>query len=238
MGMFSSAQSISNIPAASSSTAGLVTPGISNIFSNQAIAGSTPNLGTFNRPLTSIGNGSMSGYTSNIAATHSVTNFGSLNMPQSQQQSLQSTAALTMGNQLNQTSQVGSKYDLFKAINPNAPSVFNGGVNIQQSQPQQMQQVPGLHNTLSGSSLLTTNSYNLASQQGNMSRPTGPTGIFAMANPTLGQNPMQQQQQANMFQNPMAMNPQLQQQQQTQQQQQQFFNVNQAAGFGNQMKWH
>ncbi|KAJ2881931.1 hypothetical protein FB639_002506 [Coemansia asiatica] len=115
----------------------------------------------------------------------------------------------------------------------------------QQQQMQQMQPVPGLQSTLSGSSLLTTSAYNLTSQQSSISRPTGPTGIFAMANPTLGQSPMQHQQQTHMFQNSMAMNPQMQQQQQQQQQQQlpqfqqqQIFNASQAAGFGNQMKWH
>ncbi|KAJ2397657.1 cytoskeletal protein binding protein, partial [Coemansia sp. RSA 2603] len=126
MGMFSNAQTISNMPAASSSTTGLLPSNMNNIFSNQAIAGSTPNLGSFNKPISTstVGNtGLMSGYSSNAAATHSVTNFGSFGMQQQQQQQrpLQPTAAaLAMGSQVGQQGQqVGSKYDLFKAINPN-----------------------------------------------------------------------------------------------------------------------
>ncbi|KAJ2777692.1 cytoskeletal protein binding protein [Coemansia interrupta] len=239
MGMFSNAQTISNLPAASSSTTGLVPSNINNIFSNQAIAGSTPNLGSFNKPMSTgtVGNtGLMSGYNSNAAATHSVTNFGSFGMQQQQQRPLQPTtaAALTMGTQIGQPGQqVGSKYDLFKAINPNAPSVFtNGGIQ----QPQQPPQIPGFQSSLSSSSLLTTSGFAMNNQPAGVPRPTGPTGIFAMANPTLNQNQTSQPlQQPNMFQNQMAFNPQ---QPQQPQQQPQMFSNNPAAGFGNQMKWH
>ncbi|KAJ2384494.1 hypothetical protein GGI05_004990, partial [Coemansia sp. RSA 2603] len=90
-------------------------------------------------------------------------------------------------------------------------------------------QIPGFQSSISNSSLLTSSGFAMNSQPAGVSRPTGPTGIFAMANPTLNQTP-QPLQQPNMFQNQMPLNPQ--------QQQQQLFNNNQAAGFGNQMQWH
>ncbi|KAJ1886298.1 cytoskeletal protein binding protein, partial [Kickxella alabastrina] len=261
-GMFSASQGITNMPAASSSTTGLVAPtGLGNIFTNQTGAGSTPNLGAFNKP-PMLGANSLSGY-ANTAATHSVTSFGT-NMQSGgagnqtshflQQRMLQApgagTGTLTMGTQMNQQpGQVGSKYDLFKTINPNAPGVFNSNA---------LQQPVGLQNSqFLSSSLLTTTGmapYNPQQQQqqqggigSGVSRSVGPTGIFAMANPTLGQNQQQQPQQQHIFANqmfnsqmqqPQQQLPHQQQQQPQQQQQQNMFNANQAAGFGNQMQWH
>ncbi|KAJ2740130.1 hypothetical protein GGI19_007194, partial [Coemansia pectinata] len=108
----------------------------------------------------------------------------------------------------------------------------------------QQQPMPGAQNAqYSSSSIVTSSGYNLNNNPLQQSagigqRPTGPTGIFAMANPTLGNQQLQlqnqQQQQQNMLQAQM-MN---QQQQQQRPQQPQMFNTNQAAGFGSQMQWH
>ncbi|KAJ2720818.1 cytoskeletal protein binding protein [Coemansia sp. Benny D115] len=258
VGMFSAAQGISNLPAASSSTTGLIPPsGLGSMFNNHNGAGSTPNLGTFNKPAmaSGVGSGTIPGYNSNIAATHSVTSFGSFNMQnggnqqassqfmQQQQQTLQpSSSAMGLGMGMGmggQANQMGNKYDLFKSINPSAPSVFSNNSLQQPQQQQQQMQLPGFQNSqLSSSSLLTTSGFSAQGMQnGGLSRPAGPTGIFAMANPTLGQQ-QQPQQQQNMFGNQM-MNPQMQMQMQQQAQpQQQMFNANQPAGFGGSMQWH
>ncbi|KAJ2242388.1 cytoskeletal protein binding protein, partial [Coemansia sp. RSA 455] len=90
VGMFSAAHGITNLPAASSSTTGLVPAGMGGgIFANHAVTGSTPNLGSFtstNHAManaggfvggfsTSGGGGALAaGYNNNsgnIAATHS-----------------------------------------------------------------------------------------------------------------------------------------------------------------------
>ncbi|KAJ2345449.1 cytoskeletal protein binding protein, partial [Coemansia sp. RSA 2671] len=160
----------------------------------------------------------------NVAATHSVTNFASFNSNQvnqpgsqfmtQQQRQLHPNSTLAIGGgNINSApmNQGGSKYDLFKSINPHAPSVFNSNI-------QQQQQMPGSMNAqYSTSSIVTSSGFNnlngnpLQQSGGIGQRPTGPTGVFAMANPTLGN----QQQQQNMLQAQM-MN---QQQRQPQQQQ-------------------
>ncbi|KAJ2905794.1 hypothetical protein GGI21_004127 [Coemansia aciculifera] len=183
----------------------------------------------------------------NIGATHSVTNFASYNsnqmnqpgsqfMTQQQQQQqrlMQPNSAMTFGGNQSSMNQIGNKYDLFKSVNPHAPSIFNGNM-----QPQQQQQMPGAQNVqYSSSSIVTSSGFNLngnpSLQSSNIGqRPAGPSGVFAMANPTLGN----QQQQQNMLQAQMLNQ---QQQQQSQPQQQQIFgNNNSAAGFGSQMQWH
>ncbi|KAJ2627393.1 hypothetical protein GGF44_004742, partial [Coemansia sp. RSA 1694] len=247
----------------SSSTTGLVPPGASgSIFANHAVTGSTPNLGSFtsnsNPNMTNIGGfgGTLAtGHNiggGNVAATHSVTNFASYNSNQmnqppgsqfmtQQQRLMHPNSAMAIGGSNPPTSsmsQVGNKYDLFKSVNPHAPSIFGG--NMQQ-------QMPGAQNAqYSSSSIVTSSGYNLNGnpllQTGNIGqRPVGPSGIFAMANPTLGNQQQQlhnQQQQQNMLQAQMMNQQQQQQQPQQQQQQQQMFNANQAAGFGSQMQWH
>lgn len=214
-GMFSTSSAqlnppagFANMPAASSSTTRL-TPGPGGIFSNQSVTGSTPNLGSFaNTPpvMTSVGGS----YGNSAAATHSVTNFTSHNTGGNNgQQQLMYQQQLPMATSNINSNNVGSKYDLFKSVNPHAPSVFNG--NMQQQ------------------SVVTSTS---SSSVMNNSRPSGPTGIFAMANPTMN-NP-QQQQQNNMFRPNQMMNANMGHQQQM------FNNQNlqpgNAGGFGGQ--WH
>ncbi|KAJ2742264.1 cytoskeletal protein binding protein, partial [Coemansia sp. BCRC 34301] len=197
-GMFSAPHGVFNLPAASSSSTGLAPPGANgNIFANQAITGSTPNLGSFTA--NSIGgfgggNSLAAGFNSggNIGATHSVTNFSShnssqMNQPngqfmtqQQQQQRLMNPnpSAMTMAISGNPTSmnQAVNKYDLFKSVNPHAPSIFGG--NMQQQQPQ----MPGVQNAqYTSSSIVTSSGYNLNGnpllQTANVAqRPAGPSG--------------------------------------------------------------
>ncbi|KAJ1998031.1 hypothetical protein GGI04_005176, partial [Coemansia thaxteri] len=139
VGMFSASHGITNLPAASSSTTGLVPAGMSGgVFSNHAVTGSTPNLGSFTSSksaMANVGNigggfgaSSMapSGFNNGGAATHSVTNFssyssGQINQPASQfmpqqQRLLQPSAAMAIGginaSQMS-ANQAGNKYDLF-----------------------------------------------------------------------------------------------------------------------------
>ncbi|KAJ2483415.1 cytoskeletal protein binding protein [Coemansia sp. RSA 2131] len=177
---------------ASSSTTRLAPSTANSIFTNHAIAGSTPNLGSFTNqkymPNTSVA----AAYSNNPAAAQSMSNFGLLN-----QQAIMSQPNIV--NQPNVMSQSANRYDMFKSVNPHAPSIFNGGI---QPQPQQ-------------SSL----QFSMNAVQPGVSRPNGPTGVFAMANPTLTQQPQMNYQQ--------------------QQPQQQMFNTRPAQqGFGNQLQWH
>ncbi|KAJ2156765.1 cytoskeletal protein binding protein [Coemansia sp. RSA 552] len=217
VGMFAASQNVSNLPGASSSTTRLAPSAAGSIFSNHAIAGSTPNLGSVG-----LGGNAMptsavhmaSAYNSNPAAAQSVGNFA-LGMGQQRMLPMSHGAM---------PAQAPSKYDLLKAVNPNAPSIF--------SHPQQQQQqLPGISAapqfSASGVMAQPQAFMNPMQQQQQQQRPSGPTGIFAMANPTLNQQP---QQSLNSFQQ--------QPQQQQQQQQQQQFNTGQATGFGNQLQWH
>ncbi|KAJ2451815.1 cytoskeletal protein binding protein [Coemansia sp. RSA 2336] len=165
----------------------------SGVFSNHAIAGSTPNLGTFGnqKPLVA----SAAAYSNNPVAAQSMSNFGVFNQP-----------ALPMPSQMNQPA---SKYDLFKSVNPHAPSIFTG------APPQQQQHVQPQFSMAMNMS------------QPGISRPNGPTGIFAMSNPTLTHTPQMGFPQS-----------QQQPQQIPQQQPNQIFNANQASGFGGQVQWH
>ncbi|KAJ2475795.1 hypothetical protein EV174_005149, partial [Coemansia sp. RSA 2320] len=262
VGMFSASHGITNLPAASSSTTGLVPAGMSGgVFSNHAVTGSTPNLGSFTSSksaMANVGNigggfgaSSMapSGFNNGGAATHSVTNFssyssGQINQPASQfmpqqQRLLQPSAAMAIGginaSQMS-ANQAGNKYDLFKSVNPHAPSIFGGNIQQQQQPLQSQMPTPGAHysssSTVSAMGFNPNNNQMQQQQQQQMGaggiglRQTGPTGFFAMANPTLASQPHQQY--------PSQQPPQ----QQPQQQQQQMFGANQAAGFGSQMQWH
>ncbi|KAJ2497543.1 hypothetical protein GGH96_005036, partial [Coemansia sp. RSA 1972] len=175
---------------ASSSTTQLAPAAANSIFTNHAIAGSTPNLGSFTNqkfmPNTSVA----AAYSNNPAAAQSMSNFGLLN-----QQAIMS--------QPNVMSQPANRYDMFKSVNPHAPSIFNGGIQPQEQQPPQQPPLQFSMNTV----------------QPVVSRPNGPTGVFAMANPTLTQQSQMNYQQ--------------------QQPQQQMFNICPAQqGFGNQLQWH
>ncbi|KAJ1866911.1 cytoskeletal protein binding protein [Coemansia sp. RSA 989] len=171
----------------------------SGVFSNHAIAGSTPNLGTFGNPKP-LGVASAA-YSNNPVAAQSMSNFGVFNQP-----------ALPMPSQMNQPA---SKYDLFKSVNPHAPSIFTGASQQQQLQQPQQQLQPQF-------------SMGMNMQQPGISRPNGPTGIFAMSNPTLTHTP----------QVGFPQSQQISQQQIPQQQPNQIFNTNQASGFGGQIQWH
>ncbi|KAJ1990964.1 cytoskeletal protein binding protein [Coemansia spiralis] len=255
-GMFVASQGFANLPAASSSSTGLIpaSGAISgSIFSNHSITGSTPNLGSFANTKPAIGTAGISsniasGYNnSSAAATHSVTNFGTFNMQGNQQpnQLMQQKQLTMLGNgQMQPNMNIANKYDLFKTVNPHAPSIFTGEL-----QPQQQSQMLGgmssqFPNTTSNSMMSSGPSMNNQQQ----SSGPRPTGIFAMANPTLNNpafsQPQQQQQpqmnfQQNMFQN---QNQILgaQQPHQQQQQQQQLFGMGQpgsAGGFSGQIQW-
>ncbi|KAJ1932114.1 hypothetical protein FBU59_006480, partial [Linderina macrospora] len=248
-------QSITSNPAASSSTTGLIPPNPAGMFMNQGLTGSTPNLGSFaNKPPVS----SMAGF-SNITATagqgfNQPQQMNQFNQFSTLQQRPMQTTTSPLGNQSMNSSfghsmshsisgQMGgqtitqNKYDMFKNVNPHAPSVFSAA-----SQPMQTSNVA---TSQFSTTTMTMGGMNSSQPMGG-SRPAGPTGVFAMANPTVNQ---QQQQQPNMFQNQMV-NPQQQQlqlqqqqlqQQQLQQQQlqqQQMFNqgMNNAGGFGTQWR--
>ncbi|KAJ2382581.1 hypothetical protein GGI23_007332, partial [Coemansia sp. RSA 2559] len=169
-----------------------------------------------------------SGYNSNsnIAATHSVTNFGTFNNNQQMNQFAQQKQLMMSNNgQVQQFNAGANKYDIFKSFNPHGPSVFTG--DMQQQQQQQNQMLGGMNTQLlstSASGSIMPAGFVMNNQQ--QSSGPRPTGIFAMANPTLSQ-PQQQQLglQQSMFQNQMFS---AQQSQPHQQQQQQAFGVNQS----------
>ncbi|KAJ2539900.1 hypothetical protein EV175_006291 [Coemansia sp. RSA 1933] len=253
-GMFGVSQGITNIPAASTSSAGLTAVPARGIFSNHAVAGSTPNLGSFanTKPLLNApvgvgnANGIGSGYSNNIAATHSVTNFGTFNnnmqgTPQQQQQQqmnqFMQQKQLMMSSNGQQFNATANKYDIFKSVNPHGPSVFTGDVqqNLMLGNVNTQQQLMP-NNALGGNAMPAGFVMNNQSQQQQSSGPR-PTGIFAMANPTLSQP---QQQQAGLQQN-MFQNQAFGAQQGQQQPQQQMFGMNQQSGnvngFGGQVQW-
>ncbi|KAJ1899812.1 cytoskeletal protein binding protein [Coemansia sp. IMI 209127] len=251
-GLFGVSQGIANVPAPSTLSAGLAgsnTVAARGMFLNHAVTGSTPNLGSFANPnsimgtTAGIGNagGIGSGYNgnSNIAATHSVTNFGTFNNNQQMNQFAQQKQLMMSNNGQTQQFNAGAnKYDIFKSVNPHGPSVFTG--DLQQQQQQQNQMLGGMN-----TQLMSTNASGNIMPAGfvmnNQQQSSGPrpTGIFAMANPTLSQ-PQQQQigLQHNVFQNQMFSAQQSQPQQP--QQQQQAFGVNQPGsvnGIGGQIQW-
>ncbi|KAJ2796522.1 hypothetical protein H4R20_005507, partial [Coemansia guatemalensis] len=245
VGAFAAAQGISNIPAASSSTTRLTPMANGGVFSNHALAGSTPNLGSLNKPMLGASN-----FANAQSAAQNISNFGSLNqsstqlMPQQrqqlmapqqqfvpQQQQLMQPQQLPMGNMslVNQNQNQGqSRYDLFKSINPQAPGIFTG---------QQPQQSVMANPQFSAASAMAPTLAANGLMQPSAQHSTGPTGIFAMPNPTVSQP-------SAMFGNGTAgfqqhIQPQqLQQQQQQQPQQQQMFSTGQAGAFGGQqMQW-
>ncbi|KAJ2730439.1 cytoskeletal protein binding protein [Coemansia sp. BCRC 34962] len=229
-----------------------VTGSTPNLGSFTSTSHTMPNAGGFVGGFAAAGGGGGGGGTlaagyntnnGNVAATHSVTNFASFNSNQVNQPGSQfmtqqqrqlhpnSTLAIGSGN-INSApmNQSGSKYDLFKSINPHAPSVFSGNIQQQQQMPVSMNAQYSSSSIVTSSGFNNLNSNPLQQLGGIGQRPIGPTGVFAMANPTLGN---QQQQQQNMRQ------AQMLNQQQHQPQHQQMFNANQAAaGFGSQMQWH
>ncbi|KAJ2668978.1 hypothetical protein GGH99_006381 [Coemansia sp. RSA 1285] len=267
--MFGASQGISNIPAASTSSTGLNVPSsiaARGIFSNHAVAGSTPNLGSFannsQQPIMNTsagivgnGNGLALGYNNsdNVAATHSVTSFGTFNnnsnVQGNQQQQVnlfsQQKQLMMGGNNgsMQQFSAGANKYDIFKSINPHAPSVFTSDMQQQNQQNQMLGGGGGVNAQLLNSNVsgnIMPAGFVVNNQQLPSSTGPRPTGIFAMANPTLSQ-PQQQQigLPQNMFQNQMFSSQQGQPQQQ--QQQQQTFGMNQpgnSVGFGGQVQWH
>ncbi|KAJ2758139.1 hypothetical protein IWQ56_006077, partial [Coemansia nantahalensis] len=123
---------------------------------------------------------------------------------------------LTMGAGAAQMTQPASKYDLFRSVNPHAPSIFSGAP-LQQPQ-MQLQVQPQMPQGMSGAMALQVPA-GFPAGASQAQHPPGPTGIFAMANPTLA------------HQAP-AMMPGFQQQPQPQQQQQQ-----QQQMFGTQPQW-
>ncbi|KAJ1730975.1 cytoskeletal protein binding protein [Coemansia biformis] len=247
-GIFGASQGVSNLPIASSSTTRLMPAAASGVFSNHSIAGSTPNLGSFasSNPVfgTSAlgaggGSGNAAAYASNAGAAQGMGNFGSSLGGQigGMGQLVPQQRMLAMGGGAAPMNQAASKYDLFKSINPHSPSIFSG---MQQPQMQQQQLQPqGMPGTMG---LQMTGVVTMAQPAGfsasgsQPQRPAGPTGIFAMANPTLTQQP---QQTPNMMAGGVTNLQQLQQlqQQQQQQQQQQLFGASQAGGFGGQTQW-
>ncbi|KAJ2078676.1 hypothetical protein H4R24_004305 [Coemansia sp. RSA 988] len=181
------------------------------------------------------------------SAAQNINNFGSLNqsstqlMPQQRQQLMApqqqfapqqqqqlmppQQQQLSMGN-MSLANQNQNRYDLFKSINPQAPGIFTGQQPQQSLMPNpQFSTASAMTPAFSASGLM----------QPSIQHSTGPTGIFAMPNPTVSQAPA-------MFGNGTVgiqqhLQPQQLQQQQQQPQQQQMFTTGQAGAFGGQMQW-